>query len=247
MNVKNPIVITSLEEDFKKIGLIKATPAAPVQESAESDESDELDEARRVKRRVSLKPGGGAKVVKTQRTSAKKRMQNKKYGRSAAGRKAKKRAVKRAHTSKGKRRAARVAALATKKGTRHEGFDPAEALKSFANAAIIAEKLQTEFLSWVKNDLCESAGDESEFLSLASELAALAEEFAEVATALSEGTELDGEAVTEMFNEGLQFILDSVDLYEANKSDDEEEADDEEGDESESDDSEEESDDEGEE
>lgn len=214
--MKNPIVITSLEEDFKKIGLIRDTK--PMQESVEQDEN--LDEAARIKKRVVLKPGGGAKVVKTQRSSAKERMAAKKFRRSAAGKKSARKAMKRRMSAKGQRRAAKVAKAAAAKGTRQEGFDPKEALKSFANAAIIAEKLQLAFLEWVKGDLCESAGDESEFLKLAAELAVIAEEFAEVATALNEGTELDTEELSELFAEGLETVLDAVDLYEENEGDD---------------------------
>jgi len=214
--MKNPIVITSLEEDFKKIGLIRDTK--PMQESVEQDEN--LDESTRIKRRMQRQAGGGLKAVKTQKTTAAERMRGKNFRRSAKGQKAMRRAEKKRHSAKGRRMAAKVAKAAAAKGTRHEGFDPKEALKSFANAAIIAEKLQLAFLEWVKGDLCESAGDESEFLKLAAELAVIAEEFAEVATALNEGTELDTEELSELFAEGLETVLDAVDLYEENEGDD---------------------------
>jgi len=255
--MKTPIVITTLEEDFKKIGLIKATPMV---ESVEADEVDEteLDEAARIKRRVVRKAGGGFAVQKTQKTTAAERMAAKKFRRSAAGKKSAKLAMKKRRSAKGKRLTAKTAAVAAAKGTRGKGemmgmpmggkgdygmsmeaFDAAEALKSFANAAIIAERLQTVFTEWVKSDLCESREDETEFLKLAGALATIAEEFAEIATALNESVdELDEEAVTEIFNEGLETVLDAVDLYEKNcgKGEDEEEMDDSEDEEEESDD-----------
>lgn len=242
--MKTPIVITSLEEDFRKIGLIKAESVAPEASVEETDET-ELDEAARIKKRLVRKAGGGIAVQKTQKSSAKERMAGKKFRRSAAGKKAARMAMKKRRSAKGKRIAAKVAAVAAKKGTRSKGdmsgmrmkgdygmgmsmeaFDAAEALKSFANAAIIAERLQTVFTEWVKGDLCESREDDTEFLKLAGELAAIAEEFAEIATVLSEGTEeLDEEAVAAIFNEGLETILDAVDLYEQNEGEGEDEED----------------------
>jgi hypothetical protein len=131
-------------------------------------------------------------------------------------------------------------------GMSMEAFDAAEALKSFANAAIIAERLQTIFTEWVKSDLCESREDETEFLKLAGVLAAIAEEFAEIATALNESAdELDEEAVAGIFNEGLETVLDAVDLYEKNCGGKGEHEEEDMEDEEDSEDEEEESDDEG--
>jgi hypothetical protein len=237
--MKTPIVITTLEEDFKKIGLIKA---APIAESVEADEADEteLDEGkrrtmsqRRQRRRKAGKKTMGkmpvelasaGELAKRRRSYAKNRV------------KIQRQADRRSRSSRGKKLAALRIATA-------EAFDAAEALKSFANAAIIAERLQTIFTEWVKTDLCESREDETGFLKLAGALATIAEEFAEIATALNESAEeLDEEAVTEIFNEGLETVLDAVDLYEKNcggkgeEEEEEEEMDDSEEEEEESDD-----------
>lgn len=257
--MKTPIVITSLEEDFKKIGLIKAESVAPEASVEETDES-ELDEATRIKKRLQRKAGGGYEVKQLKKSSAKERMRGKEFRRSAAGKAAERLRGRVRGTKKFKKRAKKTADVAAQKGTRRgkgdmggmrmkgdygmggmrmkgdydmgmsmEAFDAAEALKSFANAAIIAERLQTVFTEWVKGDLCESVEDDTEFLKLAGELATIAEEFAEIATALSEGTEeLDEEAVTALFNEGLETILDAVDLYEENEGEDDEDMEDEE-------------------
>jgi len=215
--MKNPIVITSLEEDFKKISLIRDTK--PMQESVEQDEN--LDEVE--KQNLTT---GGTRSGPT-RQGHKEYM---KYKRSVGGKKALKKKAKAAAKAPARRRAAKLRKKRAAKGLSDavastgnvvaEKFDAKEALKSFANAAIIAEKLQLAFLEWVKGDLCESAGDESEFLKLAAELAVIAEEFAEVATALNEGTELDTEELSELFAEGLETVLDAVDLYEENEGDD---------------------------
>lgn len=262
--MKTPIVITTLEEDFKKIGLIKA---APIAESVEADEA-ELDEAEILEKKTRL-TGGGTRSANTRqghkeyiaakrkdpagfRKRAKKKAMAAKKG--PAKQKAKKQAAKRErmnikpiHSKFAKRGKGDMAGMPMggkgDYGMSMEAFDAAEALKSFANAAIIAERLQTVFTEWVKSDLCESREDETEFLKLAGALATIAEEFAEIATALNESVdELDEEAVTEIFNEGLETVLDAVDLYEKNcGKGDEEDMEDEED----SEDEEEESDDEG--
>lgn len=216
--MKNPIVVTSLEEDFRKIGLIKAESKQA--EEAASEDEEVLDEAGRIK--FALR---GGKKVKQQKTSAPERLQAKKYRRSAAGRKAAKKAMKRLSTAKGQRRAAKVAAKAMRMGTRQE--DATETLKAFANAAIIADKLAGIFTEWVKADIYESQ-DERMFAALAGELAEIAESFADIATAMHEGRLEEGsEDVAEAFSEGLEVVLDAVDLYEANADEDEDDSDDE--------------------
>ena len=219
--MKNPVVITSLEEDFKKIGLIKESKDTAPQ----AEEGESLDEAGRI--RVALR---GGKKVRQQKTSAAERRAAKLYRRSSAGKKAAKKAMKRLHTAKGQRHAAKVAAKAMRMGTRQEAFDAAEALKAFANAAIIADKISGIFTEWVKADIYESE-DERMFAGLAGELGEIAESFADIATAMSEGKleESSEEDVAAAFAEGLETILDAVDLYEANAEDEEEGEDDGEG------------------
>lgn len=219
--MRNPIVVTTLEEDFRKIGLIKESAPAPVAEAdAEGEEEEPLDEAGRI--RFALR---GGKKVKQQKTSMADRRAAKKIRRSAGGKRSARKQAKIRRSAKGQRRMAKVAAKATRLGTRQEEVDPNETLKSFANAAIIADKLAGIFTEWVKDDEYEAA-DERMFAGLAGQLGEIAEAFADIATAMSEGKlEESAEDVASAFAEGMEVILDSVDLYEDNKEDDEEEVD----------------------
>lgn len=217
--MKTPVVITSLEDDFKKIGLIKESSETTKATEASQSEDSELDEAARIKKRVQM-VGGSLKAVKTQRTSMADRMAAKQYRRSAAGKTSARLQAKKRRSGKGKRRAAKVAKVASMKGTRKESMDAQETLKAFANAAIIADKLASIFTEWVKADIYESE-DERMFAGLAGELAEIAESFADIATAMSEGKleESSDEDIAAAFSEGLEVVLDAVDLYEANADD----------------------------
>lgn len=237
--VKNPIVVTSLEEDFKKIGLIKE--AAEVETETDESSSD-MEEARRVK--IALR---GGKKTRQQRTSAKQRLMGKKYRRSASGKKASRRRARLMKKPSMQRRMKRVAAKAERLGTRQESvalvknFDRAEALKSIANAAIISEKLADYFEECVSAPLAiEEANAEGEaetIAAIAGVCTEMAELLADMATELHEGN-VEGEEPA-IFNECLDFILEAVELYEAMKAeeeemdDEEEEMDDEEEDDSE--------------
>jgi len=225
--MRNPIVVTTLEEDFRKIGLIKeSAPAAPAAASEETEESEEevLDEAGRIK--FALR---GGKKVKQQRTSMSDRLKGKKARRSSGGKKSARKQAKIRRTAKGQRHMAKVQRKAIQKGTRQESVDPNETLKSFANAAIIADKLANIFTEWVKADEYE-ADDDRMFAGLAGQLGEIAESFADIATAMSEGNlEESAEDVASAFAEGMEVILDCVDLYEDNndgEEEDEEEVDD---------------------
>lgn len=221
--MRNPIVVTTLEEDFRKIGLIKeSAPAAPAAASEETKESEEevLDEAGRI--RYALR---GGKKVKQQKTSMHDRLMGKKERRSAGGKKSARKQAKIRRSAKGQRHMAKVQRKAIQKGTRQEAVavDPNETLKSFANAAIIADKLAGIFTEWVKADEFEAA-DERMFAGLVGQLSEIAESFADIATAMSEGKlEESAEDVASAFAEGMEVILDSVDLYEDNNEDEEEE------------------------
>lgn len=210
--MKSPIVITSLEEDFRKIGLLKAESLeAP---SVAEEASEDLEEAQRIKKRLVRKAGGGVKIQKTQRTTAAERMKGKKYRRTAAGKKAARRRAKKMRTSRGKRLAARMAKLGMAKGTRQESFDQDSALKSYANAAIIADHLAKIFVEWMDNYEL-SAIEENTFASAATDMQEIAEAFAAIATRLNDGELIESEEdVAEVFSEGLEAILDAVDLYE---------------------------------
>jgi len=213
--MRNPIVVTTLEEDFRKIGLIRESAPAPAPVAApaapKEDEEEVLDEAGRIK--FALR---GGKKVKQQKTSMADRRAAKKQRRSASGKKSARKQAKIRRSAKGQRRMAKVAAKATRLGTRQEAVDPNETLKSFANAAIIADKLANIFTEWVKADEYE-ASDERMFASLVGELSEIAESFADIATAMSEGKlEESAEDVAAAFAEGMETILDCVDLYEDN-------------------------------
>jgi hypothetical protein len=218
--MKNPIVISTLEEDFRKIGLIKAN----LTESAAPQE-DSLDE-RNTDRRHSMITRGGVKM-RTQRTSFKKKKYNKRYAHTTGGKAAERRAGRKAETSKGKRKARKAEVLGIRKGTRKESVDSVELMKSFANAAIIAEKLQTIFTEWYEADIFDAEGDEV-LENYIETLEVIAEEFATAATSLNEGVESDEETLVALFNEGLETVLDAVDLYEESKSEIEDEASDDE-------------------
>jgi hypothetical protein len=245
--MKTPIVITTLEEDFKKIGLIKANLVESVQ-AEELDEADEeleeeadeagLDEGTRIKRRVQRKKGGGFKVIKTKKQSAHKKSVNRHYRQTHQADIAK--AARLAGRGKKLKQSEKAAAFALKKGTHriprktkkamkrglNTSVDYAELMKSLANAAIIAENLQTIFTEWYEADLFDAEADEV-LVDFVEQLEAIAEDFADAATALHEG--VDGEEIdddiVEMFKEGLDIVLDAVDLYEGTK----EEASDDEG------------------
>jgi hypothetical protein len=223
--VKTPIHITTLEEDFRKIGLIRESKEAPTAPAATSEDTgadadEQLDEAGRIK--YALR---GGKKVKQQKTSMADRMAAKKFRRSAAGKKAARLQAKKLKTSKGRRRAAKVAAKAIAKGTRQEAVSAEETMKGFAEAAIIADKLSTIFTEWVKADIYEAA-DERMFAGLAGQLGEIAESFADIATAMSEGQlQESAEDIDAAFTEGLETILDAVDLYEANDEDEDEDED----------------------
>lgn len=216
--MKTPIVITTLEEDFKKIGLIK--------ESVDADDS--VEEAKRVK--VALR---GGKKMRQQRTSAEERRMAKKYRRSAGGKKAARIRARRMKKPSMQRRMKRLAAKATRLGTRQESvetlesYDRSEVLKSFANAAIIAEKLSKFFESYVDSmDIDATIEEQADLLAdIAAVCEDVAETLAEMATAIHEGK--DGEGFPAIFNESMDFVLDAVDLYESLNEEEEDEDEDE--------------------
>lgn len=274
---KAPVVVTTLEEDFKKIGLIKDEPTVEetdeqVENETEGDESEEgLDEARRIRKRT---VAGGRKMMTTKRTSAADRMKGKRnYRRKKMkiklAKKKKMRSSKFRRRAKflAKRAAARrgestetnslagliestkeiVSTLGTPASAPSEAF--AEAVKSFANIAIIADLLSTKFEDFA-GDLSEDQLDEAEEAILANfeaaslSLADLAEAAADIATKLKNGEEPESmEELEAIFKEYMEDLVEGLDFYNEAKGDDAEDAeDDEESDEddSEDDDSEEE-------
>lgn len=230
--MKNPIIITSLEEDFKKIGLIR--DAKPVQESVEeydSDDSpDELAEKNTAKRKAVVTRDN--KKVRTKKQTTKQKMAGKKRRRSAGFKSwAKKYARKMKRFAK---KLAKRAAKAIRMGTRQESVeattpDLSEALKSHANLAIIAEKLATYFSEVAQDCELEEMGESEVFGFMADYFMESAEQLAATAQGLHESAEFNSDALVESFNSYLEDVLDGVDLYEAMKEEeDEEEMDDEE-------------------
>jgi hypothetical protein len=204
--MKNPIVITTLEEDFKKIGLIK-------RDLTESVDTEELSE-KNTARRMAVVTRGGKKVRQKKQSSA-ERMMGKKRRRTGAFK-----AWAKKYARKLKRFAKKIArrqAKAAKLGTRQESvasFDVAEALKSHANLAIISENLSTFFGGVAEDCAAVEMGESEVYGFMAEYFGEIAESLANVATALNEGTEFDGAALTESFNGDLEIVLDGVDLYE---------------------------------
>jgi len=244
-----PIVITTLEEDFKKIGiLVEKTETAPEVEAevkpvAEEDEeyiegqenmtADELEEAR-VKRRVGRK---GRTAKATKRTPPRLKMKSRRNYRK------KKAKIKlaRKKAKRNPRKARRAKVLAVRRARLHQGNDTIsnlieevqdivsslnggqeDAVKSFANIAIIADMLANTFTEWT-NDINESEeeleeGDETlDILATsATELADLAEAAAEIASGLKAGSNLDidgGVTLEELFREYMSSMLEGMDLY----------------------------------
>lgn len=230
-------------------------PAPPAVEGAVETEP-ELSEAFKLlrKRRLNAK----AKVkrrklkMKRRRQRSKLRLKSKKFRRSAAGKRfkrkykiAKKRTagknmkMKRITLRAGLDRIANMIedaeAFLSGEG---ESFDVQETIKSYANVAIISEMLSERLKSLAEDD-AELTDLAEEFGQLASECADIAED---LATTLKEGEEadLDEESIAEHFEEALEGLMGGLDLYadltegedeEDDDDDEEEEEDDEEGDE----------------
>jgi hypothetical protein len=232
---RGPVVITSLEEDFKKIGLIAESAPARADENEEPGEEGEegLDEAhRRIRKRT---VAGGRKLATTKRTPVSTLMKHKRLYRKTKM-KLKLKRKKKMRSSKFRKRAKILRKRAAAR--RHEGTNSAisnlieevadivssldqpvtnDAIKSFANIAIISDLLANTFTEW-SNDLDESVSDQETYDTLADaaeSLADLAEAAAEIATALKEGNtigEEEGE-LEALFKEYMEDLLEGMDLY----------------------------------
>jgi len=242
--MKNPIVIQSLEEDFRKIGLL-----------TESDEQDALDERAITKAgkarargphrtgRRRIKTGKGKFVFKkVTAAQRKKEARGRKKGSAKAMRKrymakrGKKLSMKRARMGEGMDRVSNLikeveGILST---MRNEGSD--DLLKGFANVAAISDLLVRQF---------EAMNEEYELEDAIESLKSVAENAAEVAESLNEGQD-DFDGLEEYFNTVVAITLEGLELYNdlteddeeldekkggKQEADDDEEMDDEEGDE----------------
>ena len=225
--MKNPIVITSLEEDFKKIGLIKESVAP--QAEAEADDLEEKDTTANTAKRHKVITRGGKKV-RTHRTSFAAKLKGKIRRRSGAFKAwAKKHARKmKRFAKKIARRAMKAVRLGTRKESVETRFDLHEALKSHANLAIIAERMSEDFGAVAEVCEAEGLGEAEIFGFMAEYFAETAEQVGALATEMNESADtLDTRAVQESFTETMEIVLDGVDLYEAMSAEDEDEDEDE--------------------
>jgi hypothetical protein len=254
-----PAVITTLEEDFKKIGLLTESdsntePSVDLVDSTET-EATEIEEARRIRRRT---VAGARKMMATKRTTASQRLKGKKMYRRKKM-KIKLARKKKMRSSKFRRR---VKFLAKRAAARREGVEsistlaetlrgslesatPVETMKSFAEMALIADLLANRFEE-MSSDLAEDQLDEAEELILANFEAAalsltdLAEAAAEVATSMKNEEEPeDAQDLVAAYNEYLEDILGALDLYNEACGEDEDDDEDEDEDEASDDEAEE--------
>jgi len=236
-----PIVITTLEEDFKKIGILVESEKPVVEPVVEADEDDNepiegqenMSEEELAELRVRRRTAKGKRTLKpTKRTPTRLKIKAKRYYRKF--KKALKRAFKKRMRKPVMRKRAKV--LAKRAKSRREGQDTIsnliedvqdivnslggsgsqDAIKSFANIAIISDMLANTFTEWT-NDITESedALDDETFDNLKAaveNLADLAEAAAEIATALKEGHEIDGD-MDLIFREYMADMLAGMDIY----------------------------------
>lgn len=222
-----------------------AVPATPAPTAT-------LDE-KRVLRQVRV-VGGKATRVKTKRTSMAKKLANRGYYR-----KKKNVIARRRGKAVTQRRAARRDKIRSR--IKHEGFDGhvatlmesvkdlltqvrdgetevkkapemAEAVKTFANLAIISEMLADAFMAFAEDaDSFELSKFEIVALQeMAATYAQVAEDCAEIAETLDKGTlaEEDKEGVEEAFKAHMQTVLDGIEAFaDLTEDDDNEEGDDE--------------------
>lgn len=199
----------------------------------DEDEGEEMGEGRILKR---VMAGTRGKLKRLKRTSSKLKMKAKRYYRKM--KKAIKRALKKKlRMPKFRKRMAFLRQKASKR--RGEGAEtianliedvqsivssidnnPTDAMKSFANIAIIADLLSNTFVEW-QAGLTEAAVEENEadefveFDSYIESLSDLAEAAAEAATGLSNGYPVEGgfEAMEAVFKEYMEDLLAGMDLY----------------------------------
>jgi hypothetical protein len=230
---RGPVVITTLEEDFKKIGLIAESKSQTEDtDDGAEDGAEGLDETRIMRRTVA----GGRKLARTKRTPVAKKMKSKRYYRKAKNilklkrkkkmrkpvvrRRAKllrKRAAKRRHEGTESSPIANLIEEVADIVASIESAPKTDAIKSFANIAIISDLLANTFNEWSEN-LTEETSDQETFDTLvdaAESLADLAEAAAEIATALKEGSDIDGDEgeLETLFKEYMEDLLEGMDLY----------------------------------
>lgn len=204
------------------------------EESVEGEDGDGMDEARRIAKRVAK--GTRGKLVRTKKTPPSLKAKAKRMYKRL------KHKIKMAFKKKMRKPMARKRAkLLRKKSQKRRGegaetianliedvqgiigsldFNSTDAVKSFANIAIISDMLASTFNEW-SGDLNEAAleeGDEEFIANLtdySESLADLAEAAAEIATALKDGDMVEGgvEALEAIFKEYMSDMLEGMDSY----------------------------------
>jgi RNA polymerase primary sigma factor len=224
---RDKVVLTSLEEDFKNIGIIKESKEVEVDDNEDAD----LEEGRR-------RASGGRKSIRTKRMKSgdkakarasyrkrksKIKKQRKKRGRTSRGKKLKKLAKAMAKKTESTSLTATdrinsiledvrdIVSSVNEDDSSKQDLD--NAIKSFANVAIISEMLATFFSESI--ELVESEGELSDELTDAADyFQEQAEQAAFLATALDEGAELDEDIdVDELFQEFMGALVEGLDLY----------------------------------
>lgn len=218
--------LTTLEEDMRAIGLLPSgSKRIPVQESVETPATaapagatPPLDEVKmtRIKRKSSSERQAARKAYK--KNKAKIKLRGRKYRKSAGGKKALAKHTrilkklggpvrgKRIQTS-GVDRVADLVEDVKDILASISGKDQKEVVKGFANLALAADALGKN-LKLAAQDLGEGA-----LLDLGVSYDEMAEQAAEIATALSEGEDIDADELEEMFRDSMEDLLEGMEIY----------------------------------
>lgn len=260
--MRHPVIITSLEEDFRNIGILpkEEKPAAADPEALAEDtdpedtegvSAEELaaalegveiseDNLEEIARRIKAIIRGGKRVKVKHHATAAERMKSKKARKSAAGRKSARKAAKKRKSTKGKKHAGLVSKWRKRFGLEDspaasrianiledvqeiistvDEDNVENAVKSFANVAIISEMLSRVFEA-VKADFEDEEGAK-ELGEAAEFFGELAEEAAGLATLLHEGVDEDTpedeipsyEDIEARFQEHMDALIEGLELY----------------------------------
>jgi len=240
-NPRDKYNLQSLEEDFKNIGILEEDDTSEEVEVVEdedaelelsSEEEDDLEEGKR-------RAAGGKKMVRTKRMkSGDKAKARQSYRRRKS--KIKKARKKRGRSARGKKLARLAKRLAAKESVELTNSDRINsiledvqdivssvnapevtedtqalenAIKSFANVAIISEMLSDFFAEAVElveedQELSEELADAAHYFQEQAEAAAY------LATSLDEGSDLDEDLdVDELFQEQMNSLVDGLEFY----------------------------------
>jgi hypothetical protein len=219
--MRHPVIITSLEEDFRAIGIL------PKEEKPASTEDEPLEERTRKRRKAGKRGMEKVKVGTTSqrrdwRMAARRRKSKiKAYRKSARGRAARRKAKKFESSETMESTSVRINSLLEDVQDIISTVDDESienATKSFANVAIISEMLARVFeavMDEFEEEDAQELGEAAEFF------AELAEEAASIATLLHEGVDEDTpedeiptyEDIEAKFQEHMDALIDGLELY----------------------------------